>query len=112
MGETIHSLHKTTLIPGGSELLVYTTLSGTVGIMVLFTSREVFYAEGVLWSVCYYLFQDIDFFQHLEMHMHSELQSLVGRDHLSFRSYYLPIKVRLKSHVVIISCCYVCYFRV
>ena len=25
--------------------------------------------------------------------MHSELPSLVGRDHLSFRSYYLPIKV-------------------
>ena len=26
------------------------------------------------------------------MHMRSELPSLVGRDHLSFRSYYLPIK--------------------
>ena len=39
------------------------------------------------------LMQDIDFFQHLEMHMHSELPSLVGRDHLSFRSYYLPVKV-------------------
>lgn len=38
--------------------------------------------------------QDIDFFQHLEMHMHSELPSLVGRDHLSYRSYYLPVKVR------------------
>lgn len=41
MGETINSLHKTTLIPGGSEVIVYTTLSGTVGIMVPFTSREV-----------------------------------------------------------------------
>lgn len=28
--------------------------------------------------------------------MHSELTSLVGRDHLSFRSYYLPVKVRLR----------------
>ena len=27
--------------------------------------------------------------------MHSELQSLVGRDHLSFRSYYMPVKVSL-----------------
>lgn len=49
-------------------------------------------------SFCYIIIfvlqlQDIDFFQHLEMHMHSELPSLVGRDHLSFRSYYLPIKV-------------------
>ena len=41
VGETINSLHKTTLIPGGSELLVYTTLSGGVGMMVPFTSREV-----------------------------------------------------------------------
>ena len=36
--------------------------------------------------------QDIDFFQHLEMHMRSELPSLVGRDHLSFRSYYQPVR--------------------
>ena len=41
IGETIQSLHKSTLIPGGSELLVYTTLSGIVGMMVPFTSREV-----------------------------------------------------------------------
>ncbi len=38
----MNTLHKTTLIPGGSELLVYTTLSGTVGMMVPFTSREVY----------------------------------------------------------------------
>ena len=37
--------------------------------------------------------KDIDFFQHLEMHMRAELPSLVGRDHLSFRSYYVPAKV-------------------
>lgn len=41
VGETVNTLHKTTLIPGGAELLVYTTLSGTVGMMVPFTSREV-----------------------------------------------------------------------
>lgn len=75
IGETVNTLHKTTLIPGGSELLVFTTLSGSVGMLVPFTSRE-----------------DIDFFQHLEMHMRAELPSLVGRDHLSFRSYYLPAK--------------------
>ena len=37
--------------------------------------------------------KDIDFFQHLEMHMRAELPSLAGRDHLSFRSYYVPAKV-------------------
>ncbi|XP_071959177.1 splicing factor 3B subunit 3-like isoform X1 [Antedon mediterranea] len=75
IGETILSLQKSILIPGGSESLVYTTLSGAVGILVPFTSHE-----------------DHDFFQHLEMHMRSEYPPLCGRDHLSFRSYYFPIK--------------------
>ncbi|MED6233745.1 Splicing factor 3B subunit 3, partial [Ataeniobius toweri] len=76
IGETVLSLQKTTLIPGGSESLVYTTLSGGIGILVPFTSHE-----------------DHDFFQHLEMHMRSEFPPLCGRDHLSFRSYYFPVKV-------------------
>lgn len=76
VGETVMSLQRATLIPGGSEALVYTTLSGTVGVLVPFTSRE-----------------DHDFFQHLEMHLRSEYPNLAGRDHLSFRSYYYPVKV-------------------
>ncbi|TNN71119.1 Splicing factor 3B subunit 3 [Liparis tanakae] len=75
VGETVLSLQKTTLIPGGSESMVYTTLSGGIGILVPFTSHE-----------------DHDFFQHLEMHMRSEFPPLCGRDHLSFRSYYFPVK--------------------
>lgn len=75
VGEIVMSLQKATLIPGGSESLVYTTLSGTVGVLVPFTSHE-----------------DQDFFQHLEMHMRSENPPLCGRDHLSFRSYYYPLK--------------------
>ncbi|KDR20301.1 splicing factor 3B subunit 3 [Zootermopsis nevadensis] len=75
VGEICMSLQRATLIPGGSESLVYTTLSGTVGVLVPFTSHE-----------------DQDFFQHLEMHMRSENPPLCGRDHLSFRSYYYPVK--------------------
>ena len=41
IGETALSLQKATLIPGGSESLVYTTLSGGIGMLVPFTSREV-----------------------------------------------------------------------
>lgn len=41
IGEVITSLQRTTLIPGGSESLVYTTLSGGVGMLVPFTSNEV-----------------------------------------------------------------------
>ena len=43
------------------------------------------------------LTQDIDFFQHLEMHMRSESSNLVGRDHLSFRSSYVPCKVKTRK---------------
>ncbi|CAG2252578.1 splicing factor 3B subunit 3-like [Mytilus galloprovincialis] len=75
IGEIVTSLQKATLIPGGSESLVYTTLSGGIGMLVPFTSHE-----------------DQDFFQHLEMYMRSENPPLCGRDHLSFRSYYFPIK--------------------
>ncbi|XP_071549273.1 splicing factor 3B subunit 3 [Panulirus ornatus] len=75
VGETVNTLEKATLIPGGSESLVYTTLSGTVGVLVPFTSRE-----------------DHELFQNLEMHMRSEHPPLCGRDHLSFRSYFFPVK--------------------
>merc|ERR1712045_947628 len=75
IGETIVSLSKSALIPGGSDSLVYTTLSGSVGMVVPFTSME-----------------DHDFFQHLEMHMRGENPPLCGRDHLSYRSSYYPIK--------------------
>ncbi|CAK9294586.1 unnamed protein product [Gordionus sp. m RMFG-2023] len=75
VGETVTSMQKATLIPGGFECIVYTTLSGTVGMLLPFTSHE-----------------DYDFFQHLEMHMRSENSSLLGRDHLSFRSYHFPVK--------------------
>ncbi|KAH7980736.1 hypothetical protein HPB49_018772 [Dermacentor silvarum] len=40
--------------------------------------------------------KDHDFFQHLEMHMRSENPPLCGRDHLSFRSSYFPVKVSKK----------------
>ncbi|XP_071823754.1 splicing factor 3B subunit 3-like [Apostichopus japonicus] len=75
VGETVLSLQKCTLIPGGSESVVYTTLSGAIGILVPFTSHE-----------------DHDFFQHLEMHMRAEYPPLCGRDHISYRSYYFPVK--------------------
>lgn len=48
VGETVLSLQKTTLIPGGSESLVYTTLSGGIGILVPFTSHEVRTREGIV----------------------------------------------------------------
>uniref|UniRef100_A0A8D8RL10 Splicing factor 3B subunit 3 n=2 Tax=Cacopsylla melanoneura TaxID=428564 RepID=A0A8D8RL10_9HEMI len=75
LGEVCLSLQKATLIEGGSECLIYTTVSGTVGVLVPFTSHE-----------------DQDFFQHLEMHMRAENPPLCGREHIYFRSAYFPVK--------------------
>jgi len=75
IGEIPLALQKANLIPGGNDSLVYTTLSGSVGMLVPFTSHE-----------------DHDFFQHLEMHMRAENPPICGRDHLSYRSYYYPVK--------------------
>ncbi|PLW12995.1 hypothetical protein PCANC_20927 [Puccinia coronata f. sp. avenae] len=69
------AIEKTSLVPGGREVLLYTGIQGTMGILVPFVSKE-----------------DVDFFLTLEMHMRTELPSLVGRDHLAYRGYYFPVK--------------------
>jgi len=75
VGETINSISKTSLIPGGAEVIIYTTIMGGIGALLPFASRE-----------------DVDFFTHLEMHLRQENPPLCGRDHLSYRSYYFPVK--------------------
>ncbi|KZF24133.1 hypothetical protein L228DRAFT_252598 [Xylona heveae TC161] len=69
------SVHKTQLVAGGRDLLLWSGLQGTLGILVPFVGRE-----------------DVDFFQTLEQHMRTEDAPLAGRDHLIYRSYYAPVK--------------------
>ncbi|MCJ1288954.1 pre-mRNA-splicing factor rse1 [Xylographa carneopallida] len=69
------SIQKTQLVAGGRDVLMWTGLQGTLGIMIPFVSRE-----------------DVDFFQTLEQHLRSEEAPLAGRDHLIYRSYYVPVK--------------------
>ncbi|KAG6836241.1 pre-mRNA-splicing factor rse1, partial [Arthromyces matolae] len=75
IGDIVTSIHKVALVAGGREVLLYTCLHGTIGILVPFVSKE-----------------DVDFFSTLEQHMRTEQVSLVGRDQLSFRGYYVPVK--------------------
>jgi splicing factor 3B subunit 3 len=75
VGEVVTCLDKASLVPGGTECLIYSTVYGTIGVLVPFISRE-----------------DVDFFTHLEMHMRNEYSPILGRDHLSFRGYYQPQK--------------------
>ncbi|KAK3380060.1 Pre-mRNA-splicing factor rse-1 [Lasiosphaeria ovina] len=69
------SICKTSLVVGGQEVLVWSGLQGTIGVLIPFISRE-----------------DVDFFQSLENHMRSEDPPLAGRDHLIYRGYYTPVK--------------------
>lgn len=69
------SITKTQLVAGGRDTLVWTGLQGTIGILVPFQTRE-----------------DVDFFQTLEGSMRTEDAPLAGREHLIYRSYYVPVK--------------------
>ena len=75
VGDLVTSIHKVSLVAGGREVLLYTGLHGTIGILVPLVSKE-----------------DVDFISTLEQHIRTEQISLVGRDHLAWRSYYVPVK--------------------
>ncbi|KAJ3364964.1 Splicing factor 3B subunit 3 [Allomyces javanicus] len=78
LGDWVTSVTKAALVLGGRETLVYTTLGGSIGCLVPLMSKD-----------------DVAFFQLLEIQMRNEAHaqaSLVGRDHLRFRSTYLPVK--------------------
>ncbi|KAI9208104.1 CPSF A subunit region-domain-containing protein [Polychytrium aggregatum] len=75
VGETITSLTKTALVAGGREIVMYTTFLGRIGILVPFTSKE-----------------DIDFFQTMEMTLRQHQPPFLGRDHLSYRSFFQPCR--------------------
>lgn len=69
------SIGKTNLVVGGQDVLLWSGIQGTIGVFIPLVSRE-----------------DADFFQSLESHMRSEDPPLAGRDHLIYRSYYVPVK--------------------
>jgi splicing factor 3B subunit 3 len=75
VGETVTSVQRCTLVPGGVDVIVYATIMGGIGVLLPFASRE-----------------DVDFFQHLEMHLRQSSPPICGRDHMAFRSYYFPVK--------------------
>ncbi|KAI4210835.1 MAG: hypothetical protein LQ351_006330 [Letrouitia transgressa] len=69
------SIQKAQLVAGGRDVIFWAGIQGTMGILVPFISRE-----------------DVDFFQQLEQQLRSEDAPLAGRDHLIYRSYYVPVK--------------------
>lgn len=76
LGEAVTAMVKTTLFPGGPEIVIVSTITGGIFAMVPFTAKD-----------------DVTFFQHLEMYMRQENASnICQRDHLSYRSYFQPVK--------------------
>ncbi|KAI9595999.1 mono-functional DNA-alkylating methyl methanesulfonate N-term-domain-containing protein [Syncephalis fuscata] len=73
--QNLTNIISATLVAGGRDIILYTTLSGAVGILIPFVSRD-----------------DIEFFQTMEMHMRNEASPLCGRDHVAYRSAYIPVK--------------------
>ncbi|KAK9453837.1 CPSF A subunit region-domain-containing protein [Dipodascopsis uninucleata] len=69
------SIQKTQLTSGSQEVLMYTGLQGSIGVIIPFASRE-----------------DYNFFQQLESLLRADDLSIVGRDHLIYRGSYLPVK--------------------
>ncbi|KAI9294366.1 hypothetical protein K502DRAFT_365900 [Neoconidiobolus thromboides FSU 785] len=75
IGDAPMSIEKTSLIRGANPILVYTTLLGRIGALIPFLTKD-----------------DVEFFQTLEFHLRIQLPLLAGRDHLSYRSSFAPVK--------------------
>lgn len=75
LGETATSITKSALKLQGREVLLVSTITGGVFAFVPSKSKE-----------------EVSFFQHLEMFMRQEYTNLCQRDHLSYRSYFAPVK--------------------
>ncbi|KAJ1914699.1 pre-mRNA-splicing factor rse1 [Mycoemilia scoparia] len=76
VGDIITSMHKVSLAASGRDVILFTTLLGSIQVAIPFVSKT-----------------DVEFFQTLEMHLRGiENISVCGRDHQAFRSIYGPIK--------------------
>lgn len=75
VGEVVTSMTRASLVAGGAESLIYVTVTGRVGAMVPFTSRE-----------------DVEFYTQLEGCLRKDAVRPTGRDPQAYRSYYAPVK--------------------
>ena len=74
-GDFITQFHKIVLTPGGRECLLASTLSGALLTYLPITSKS-----------------DLEFLTQLELLLRDVCPPICGRDHLAYRSYFLPCK--------------------
>ncbi|KAL7548666.1 hypothetical protein ACHAWF_011936 [Thalassiosira exigua] len=73
VGEVVTAVTRASLVAGGAESLIYATVTGRVGALVPFASRE-----------------DVEFYTSLEGYLRAEAPRVTGRDPRAYRSYYAP----------------------
>ncbi|KAI8321068.1 splicing factor 3b, subunit 3 [Martensiomyces pterosporus] len=74
-GDIVTSLATCSLVSGGRQVILYTTLLGSVQVAIPFVTQS-----------------DVDFFRSLELHMRAERPPISGRDHLTYRSAFVPVR--------------------
>lgn len=74
VGGIVTHMTRSSLTAGGAECLIYVTVTGRIGALLPFTSRE-----------------DVDFFTQLEGYLRTDAPHPTGRDPLSYRSYFAPV---------------------
>jgi len=74
VGEVVTSMTRSSLVAGAAQSLIYVTVTGRIGALVPFSSRE-----------------DVEFYSQLEEQLRTEAPRLTGRDPQSYRSYYAPV---------------------
>ena len=75
VGEVVTGMTRASLIAGGGEALFYVTITGRIGALLPFQSRD-----------------DVEFYQELESKMRIEAPRPTGREPQAYRSYYAPVK--------------------
>lgn len=75
LGDIVGSLQKTLLAPGCAEIVLYGTILGAIGAFLPLQTPS-----------------EISLLMHLELVLRGRNQSLVGRDHLAYRSAFFPVK--------------------
>jgi splicing factor 3B subunit 3 len=82
VGATVTSIFKCSLITTAAntintnnDILLYATITGQLNALIPLVSRE-----------------DVEFFTHFQLNLRGQLSALSGRDHLSYRSTYFPVK--------------------
>lgn len=75
VGEIVTGMTRASLVAGGSESLIYTTVTGRIGALVPFTSRE-----------------NVEFYSELEGILRNDAPRPTGREPQAYRSYYAPVK--------------------